>query len=518
MTKLALLFAAATTLALAADPAATTWTRWELTLPVTAGDTVVFRGPKHSAVVVPGFTDDTGTHFRIAFPRPGTWTWSTPSKKQKGKVQVTNSPAPNALRQHGFLEVEPNRRYLQHADGTPFLWIGDTPWFAGVKATPDEWRTYIDDRAAKRFSVVQISAVRQPQVGTARYQPFTPAGQPNPEYWADLDAKVRYANDKGIVVLIVGLGRPTDPGQQPLVTKPEFARYVAARFFGDFVIYSPNFDAEFAPIFDTVAENLRAATPLHLITQHPNTKQGQNELYVPKPYLSFSGLQTGHHNGNLARAYAAARDWPASLLRTEPLRPVINIEGMYDGRGNNQGAAWREKDVRKIGWISWISGAIGYTYAAGETSRKVPGSNGGIWGWNQDAAAWDHWSKALAWPSSTHMTVMRDFWASLEWWKLRPRPDDITKTRTDPTEAVAYATASDLAYAVAYVPIRHTFTLDLSRFDRPLRATWIDPTSGARLELPDLIRNRLDQTITTPASGDDWVLLLIPERNALLHR
>ena len=29
---------------------------------------------------------------------------------------------------HGDLQVAPNGRYLQHADGTPFLYLGDTAW------------------------------------------------------------------------------------------------------------------------------------------------------------------------------------------------------------------------------------------------------------------------------------------------------------------------------------------------------------------------------------------------------
>ena len=30
--------------------------------------------------------------------------------------------------EHGKLQVSANHRYLQHADGTPFFWLGETAW------------------------------------------------------------------------------------------------------------------------------------------------------------------------------------------------------------------------------------------------------------------------------------------------------------------------------------------------------------------------------------------------------
>ena len=29
---------------------------------------------------------------------------------------------------HGKLQVSDNQRFLQHADGTPFFWLGETAW------------------------------------------------------------------------------------------------------------------------------------------------------------------------------------------------------------------------------------------------------------------------------------------------------------------------------------------------------------------------------------------------------
>lgn len=401
-----------------------------------------------------------------------------------------------------FLQPSPNGRYLVRSNGEPFLWIGDTAWYAGVKASKAEWTEYLEDRQRKGFTVVQISAGRTPP-GWTGAMPFAAGGQPNDVYWDGILAKVREANRRGMVVMLVGLGRPTNEADIRHVSTPEYARYIAQRFAGVEAILSPNFDGAYSPVFDTVAENLVAAGTKLPITQHPNTLKGQNELYVPKSYLTFSGLQSGHHNGRLEAAYAAAREWPLTLWAMKPVRPVINIEGMYDGRGSDEGGAWRGKDVRRIGWISWLSGAMGYTYAAGETARKVPGTNGGVWGWNQDEAAFDFWRKAAAWPSAGSMKIMRDFFAGIEWWRLEPVHELIVQEGTPDSQTRAvFAASADRALAVAYAPSGGRFKLDLTSFPASLQAEWFDPVTGRRT--PAVLR----EWLAPPAGTGDIVLLI----------
>lgn len=401
-----------------------------------------------------------------------------------------------------FLKPSANGRYLVEANGKPFLWIGDTAWYASVKATHEEWRDYVKDRKQRGFTAVQISAGRvlTDWNGT---RPFHASGQPNDAYWDEVLWKVREANRRGLVVLMAGLGRPTDPADIPHASAPEFARYITTKFAGVQAILSPNFDGPYSPVFDTVAENLVAAGTRLPITQHPNTRQGQNELYVPRTYLTFSGLQSGHHNGRLEAAYAAAREWPLNLWRMTPVRPVINLEGMYDGRGSDEGTAWRGQDVRKIGWISWLSGALGYTYGAGVIPRRVPGTGMGVWGWNQDEADFDYWRKALAWPSVSCMTNMSKFFRSIRWWTLEPAHHLIAQDGApDSQHRAVFAASADRTLAVAYSPAGEPFRIDLSSFPGKLSAEWFDPVSGKRT--PATIKGWFD-----PPGGSDDIVLLI---------
>ena len=56
---------------------------------------------------------------------------------------------------HGDLKVSPNHRFLMYADGTPFFYLGDTAWELFHRLTLEESERYLDDRAGKRFNVIQ---------------------------------------------------------------------------------------------------------------------------------------------------------------------------------------------------------------------------------------------------------------------------------------------------------------------------------------------------------------------------
>ncbi|MBI2497969.1 MAG: DUF5060 domain-containing protein [Opitutae bacterium] len=128
------------------------WTRWEQTL-TTARDhanpyrditlRVTYRGPEGQSFSGFGFWDGGRTFkVRAAFPSSGEWQWQTACSDptdaglhaHSGHVTVAPYAAENPLNRHGFLKVGANHHHLVHADGTPFLWIGDTPWAAFVAA------------------------------------------------------------------------------------------------------------------------------------------------------------------------------------------------------------------------------------------------------------------------------------------------------------------------------------------------------------------------------------------------
>ncbi|MBD0285980.1 MAG: DUF4038 domain-containing protein, partial [Flavisolibacter sp.] len=85
---------------------------------------------------------------------------------------------------HGTLQVSKNGHTLEHKDGTPFLWIGDTGWGLFQQLTREEVDEYLDNRQKLGFTVIQAVAFWYPHGGgltsgpdnaanAYSYRPFT---------------------------------------------------------------------------------------------------------------------------------------------------------------------------------------------------------------------------------------------------------------------------------------------------------------------------------------------------------
>src|SRR5688572_1782059 len=56
---------------------------------------------------------------------------------------------------HGDLKVSEDRRFLVHADGTPFLFMGDTAWELFHRLDRDDAARYLETRRRQGFTVIQ---------------------------------------------------------------------------------------------------------------------------------------------------------------------------------------------------------------------------------------------------------------------------------------------------------------------------------------------------------------------------
>jgi hypothetical protein len=506
------------------------WQRWEHALtstrhydnPYTSVVVrVTYTGPGQPTLRTYGFWDG-GETFRIrcAFPASGTWRWETECTdasntglhRQHGKVEVPQYQSDSPLYRRGFLKVSDNRRHLVYGDGTPFLWMGDTAWAGPQRANDEEWATYLADRAAKRFTVIQVGPASEWAGPTDRQgqKPFTDktCSQWNPAYWQSFERKIQRANEAGLVVLLVGLMEPVH--RYPDATHAcLFARNIVARLFGNFVIFSPSFDSEFMPLANEVGRAAREATAVHLITQHPGTPWNTptptfSDKYYDEPYLDIAAVQTGHNAGHLDWCAHHAIEWILHLYRHNPPKPVINLEAMYDAQGEK---GWRALDARSLGWRSWLSGASGYTYGAGDLPPKVPKGSGAIWKWVTEPEKYDYWKKALQWKSAFQMQYLHDFLVTLEWWRLAPAHDLIRNQPKDVTRRMVLAKTAAGDVAVAYLPNNDAIEIDVSAFPAPLRGRWFDPVKGGYTAMAGRVENQGTRHFTPPAQGD-WVLLL----------
>lgn len=83
--------------------------------------------------------------------------------------------AQSPWQQHGKIEVSKNGRSIQHKDGTPFLWIGDTGWGMFQQLTREEIDFYLDHRQKLGFTVIQSVVFWYPHGGGIESGPHNAA-------------------------------------------------------------------------------------------------------------------------------------------------------------------------------------------------------------------------------------------------------------------------------------------------------------------------------------------------------
>ncbi|HYG64820.1 MAG TPA: DUF4038 domain-containing protein [Thermoanaerobaculia bacterium] len=553
------------------------WRRWETVLTSARDYTANDGNPYRDLVVEVTFQRDSpflqvsgvgfwdgGRTFKVRAALPaGTWRWTTscvgatggqscggPDGSDRdqglwrtGSVRVLpgagGADVPEIYRR-GFLRA--GGRTLLHGDGTPFYWLGDTAWQAPVSATREQWATYLKDRAAKGFTVVQIAPATQYEGEITSFEQIGDCPSPAipnrcsrwvPEFWRHVDALVEEANRAGIVVAVAGLINPVGRGgtrKADLYPAPEdaavFARNLAARLAGNFVIFSPGFDdridIQISPEVTTrdsmeaVGRELEEVAPRHLVANHLAGASPVSDyaVFQDQSWLSFQLFQSGHAlnqsacgRGETRQQCAAqrARELPLGLWRLSPVRPAANGEGGYEDPLNPEAAPPDNRfGVRQIAYSSLLSGAFGFTLGVK-----------GIYFWDKPMEALDS-------SGSLDMQRLGGFFRAWPWAELVPAPERILGNDAQPQQRrMALAGTPDESLAVAYLPNNDSIAVatgtaglgcgpDWSRL-------WLDPRTGESQPVDGCTEAPGRITLTRPACQDpnpdvtggcDWLLEL----------
>jgi hypothetical protein len=390
---------------------------------------------------------------RSAFPA-GTWCWKTCLLPRNGSTctgdtglnqsnEVTvSTPAivTSALYSNGLLKAIAGKRNLTYWNGqTPFQWLGDTAWNAPINyaSNPATWKNYVTNRAASYvnnsfaggggFTNVLVAPAVQTQANPPAngFQGFiapsgcgiaSPPGVAGPvvpanchywdsAYWQNFEKLVKDANDAGIVVVVADVMDPLNRAGSNQMINPSvkfparadaaaFARNLAARLAGSFVVFSPSFDARVsdptaetgitvAGLIDAVGTAIRSAAPRHLIGVHlgGGSALSDYDQFQGKPWMNLQIFQSGHGGGTCVSGVADAYAKFACRARVYALRfrcigepssnatctgsgapagqttrPAVNVEGQYETPGDNE----TRVQTRHTGWNSGLSGSFGY--------------------------------------------------------------------------------------------------------------------------------------------------------------
>lgn len=430
---------------------------------------------------------------------------------------------------HGPLEVTANGHFLQHSDGTPFFWLGDTAWELFHRLTPEEIARYLDNRAAKGFNVIQavvlaeMDGLRKPnQQGEVPFIDLDPT-RPNEKNFALVDEVIRMAAHRNMYLgLLPTWGDKVTRmwGTGPVVFNPENARkygfWLASRYKdvpnliwilgGDRPAVQDKED--WRPVWRAMAEGIEEALgPKALITYHPSGGDFSTSQFIHhEKWLDINMVQSGHGGGHDVPVWnLISRDRALT-----PVKPVLDAEPNYEDHPvspwpvwNPQNGHYRDHDVRKQIYRSVFAGACGVTYG-----------HHSVWQfWNPREEKINHaemyWMEALDRPGAVQAGYLRQLMESRPLTGRIPDPSIIVAGQGEKGEYMTAFRDSLGRYLMVYFPEGKTATIHTASLPgKKIRLSWFNPRTG-KTEATWKTPHAGTVTLTPPTTGgtNDWVLV-----------
>jgi hypothetical protein len=436
----------------------------------------------------------------------------------------------NSLLQHGPLRVSSNGHTFEHADGTPFFWLGDTWWMSLCQrmSWPDDFQLLTADRVAKGFTVVQLVAGLYPDMPAFDPRGTNEAGYPwtegfgtlNPAYFDMADLRIRWLVRSGIVPCIVGFWGYY-LSLMGLTKIKQHWRNLIARYGAYPVVWclagegimpyylSPNREADSAlqkKGLTDLARYVRSIDPYHHpITIHP-TNATRTQVEDPA-VVDFEMLQTGHDGyASLPNTVNAIRQ----AVARKPQMPALVDEVDYEGIMESS----REEVQRICFWTSMLSGAAGHTYGANGlwqvNTREQP------YGPSPHGASWGNvpWQDAYRLPGSAQLGIAKRLFERYEWHRFQSHPDWVDPSADGKNVLAPYCAGIPGQVRIYYfpTPIAPWTQLQLAaKLEQTVTYTafFFDPKTGNQQHI-GRVMPLADGTwrVPLPPIIQDWVLVL----------
>jgi hypothetical protein len=463
--------------------------------------TVTFTGLSGDAaghlVRVVGFWDG-GNTWRARFAPPATGSWRYVSRSvdegldgQEGSIRVEpwsdEDLRANPTRR-GFVRVrnagESAGRIFEYADGTPFLWIGDTWWnWTKRRIHLSTFHRLVDDRAAKGFTIGQLFVAAN---GWGRESSLLD------ETFSELDlalaqkvdSLIVYANRHGITVWVQGWwsreGLNALAGEEKM---RRWWRYLVHRLGAYNVVWVVageynlgDYGGLGIDFWKRLGAMIKAEDPVpRIVSAHPTPpgwsggdaapQWSTGEVLHEEPWLDYNQSQPGHGRWRNERI----PDIIAADVARRPAKPTLVTEPWYEFvEGSAAG-----RDVRYGAWSAILSGAAGHSYGGGHVwLAHVPESPAGAGPWPLDPGFEQN---TLDYEGARSMGYLATFFRNVAWWRLQPHPELISEY------AGGFAAAEPGREIVAYLRWGGGAKIDLrpSAQSDTFTARWFDPATGA---------------------------------------
>ena len=433
-----------------------------------------------------------------------------------------------------------NGRFLEDQRGVPFLVKGEAAWLALANLTEDEQETYLADRAAKGFNLVEVMLTNHdythppnpvPPANRRGEQPFLRPGdlsRPNEAYFDRAVAFVDRAAARGIAVLLAPSYLGFDGGEEgwwAVLNAPENTREVCAGFgtylgkrFRDRRNLIWLAGGDFAPPPGSEGEARHAALVEAIRAEATQPWTGHwnvgHQGGISTDQKRFEALM--ELNG--VYQYADTYRFAARAYDVHPPRPVYLLESTYEHEHPDSNT----QPFRKAWWWTMVSGGAGVIWG-----------NHFLWMCESARASYqatygdtDHvvssWKAELESPGTHQILQLHRFFEALPWQRLVPAeagpgaPGRITGGQRWGQGHIAVASTPEGDLVVAYVPPtgseHRRFELDLSALPAPAQVRWFDPVAGTTRDGAALPAHPGEVQFEVPGNNaggaDDWALLI----------
>ncbi len=502
----------------------------------------VFSGPGGEEVRVPGFwAGGREWKFRFASHTTGLWKFRTEARGsgaaglsgKTGELRVALYQGDNPLLRHGPIQLTPDRRRFQHADGKPFFFLGDDWWLGLTKRLrfPDEFRILAEDRKRKGYTVIKLTAGLNtdcaefdPRNANEGGQPWEPGyARIRPEYFDWANKRIQMLVQMGISPSVVGSwGFYLKSMGIPKMCK--HWRYCVARWGAypvtwylamenDLPYYlstTGKEDTDRAQVeWTEVGRCLKKTDPFRRLISMQSWKSGRTaQLGLrDKTILDFDSLHMGHGDRDSAvRCIQAVRE----LQSAQPRIPVVPGEVVFEGIG------WQnwQNTQRLVFWGSMLSGAAGFCYGAN-----------GIWQFNRkeepfgnspQGTTWggDPWDVAMNYAGGAQVGIGKKLLENYPYWKIEPHPEWITPPKpADRMDLPPFAAGIPGELRLVYMNHSYSRSTSMTAFEPGVRyrAFWFDPVSGDRHRLGQ-VESGADGSWKLPRAPGTWDFVLVLER------
>jgi len=440
---------------------------------------------------------------------------------------------------HGKLQISANKRFLVHADGTPFFYLGDTAWELFHRLDREDADKYLTDRAKKGFTVIQAVALAEfagltepnayGHLPIEDFDPTRPAIQDGADndYWDHVDYVVNKANALGMYIgFLPTWGSNWHEGiaaknNQPLfnvANAEQYGEFLGARYKDQQIIWILGGDRHVEndaqkEILQAMARGLKKGDGgVHLITFHPTGARGSSEYFHNADWLDFNMRQNGH-NTDFTGVYSKTGDDYA----LQPVKPVIDGEPLYEDHPVSFNAPRLghsiSADVRRALYWDLFCGAFGHTYGHHSVwqffdaaKNRQPVNNPLL-----------EWQEAINQPGAIQMMYGRLLIESRPF--LTRIPDStIIITGKVPTAMPGqgryrFVATRDEAgtYAMVYAPVGRPFSVRMDAINgSKATAWWYNPRNGKATKIGTFHNDRQERTFIPPDPGEltDWILVL----------